>query len=276
MERWREGRVTPRVSRVAHAFFCRRFTSPPLHRRDAMVKVVIVGAGGPGAVVGDILMRMAEAGQDITIVAFVDDQPAAAVREMCGVPVVAGGLAALSTIAHDAVVVAIGNNTVRRRMSDEIRRSGTALAIARHPSSVVAPDACIGAGTVLCAGAVVNPGARVGYSAILNTHSSVDHHNQIGNCAHIAPGVHLGGHVTVGDETLIGIGSTVMPQIQIGARVVVGAGSVVIRNLPDGAVAYGAPARARNAAVVPRRPAVARAANMARLPATAYDWKKDR
>jgi sugar O-acyltransferase (sialic acid O-acetyltransferase NeuD family) len=230
-----------------------------------------VGAGGHGAVVADIVMRMAEAGEDIAIVAFVDDQPAAAAREMCGVPIVAGGLAALSTIAHDAVVVAIGNNAVRRRMSDEIRRTGTALAIARHPSSVVAPDARIGAGTVVCAGAVVNPGARVGYSAILNTHSSIDHHDVIGDCAHIGPGVHLGGHVTVGDETLIGIGSTVMPQIQIGGRVVVGAGSVVIRNLPDGAVAYGVPARTRTAAVAPRRAAVGRAPGIVRHRATAHD-----
>lgn len=235
-----------------------------------------MGAGGHGAVVADILMRMAEAGSPVEVVAFVDDHPSAGICEMCGVPVVPGGLRALSGIAHEAVVVAIGNNAVRRRLSDEIRRAGTALAIARHPSSVIAPDAVIGEGTVVCAGAVVNPGARVGYSAILNTHSSIDHHNQIGDCAHIAPGVHLGGYVSVGAETLVGIGSTVVPQVRIGSRVVVGAGSVVIRNLPDDAVVYGVPARAPMAAAPYRRPRVVRAPSVMRPRATAHDWKKGR
>lgn len=240
------------------------------------MRVVIVGAGGHSAVVADILMRMAQAGSPVELVAFVDDNPPPDVSQKCGVPVVPGGLGALATIAHDAVVVAIGDNAVRRRMSDEIRRTGIALAIACHPSSVVASDARVDGGTVVCAGAIVNPGAQVGYSAILNTHCSIDHHNRIGDCAHIAPGAHLGGNVTIGDETLVGIGVTVIPQVRIGSRVVVGAGAVVVGNLPDGAVAYGVPARIRNAAIVGPRPAVGRASAMGRLRATAHDWKKER
>jgi sugar O-acyltransferase (sialic acid O-acetyltransferase NeuD family) len=209
------------------------------------MKVVIIGSGGHGAVVADILLRMAEAGDRIEPVAFLDENPAPDLRQIWHVPVVRGALSSLRGITHDAVIVAVGDNAVRRRMSDELRRGGTRLAIARHPSSVVAPDVLIGGGTVISAGAIVNPAARIGCSVILNTQSSVDHHNSIGDYVHIGPGVRLGGNVSVGHETLIGIGSTVMPQLRIGAAVVVGAGAVVTRDLPDGVVAVGAPARVR-------------------------------
>ena len=160
------------------------------------MKVVIIGSGGHGAVVADILLRMAEAGDRIEPVAFLDDAPLPNVRQISQVPVICGGLSGLRRITHDAVIVAIGDNALRRRLSDELRRNGTRLAIARHPSSVVAPDVCIGGGTMICAGAIVSPAARIGCSVILNTHSSVDHHNAIGDYVHIGPGVRLGGNVS--------------------------------------------------------------------------------
>jgi acetyltransferase EpsM len=237
------------------------------------MRIVIIGSGGHAAVVADILWRMREAGDDVEPVAFVDDAPRLDSPTLCDLPVVAGGLAVLPAVSHDAVVIAIGNNTVRSRMTEELRRHGRQLATARHPSSVIARDVQLGCGTVICAGAVINPGARIGVSVIVNSLSAIEHHNQIGDAAHIAPGVRLGGHVTVGDLTLVGIGSTVLPQTRIGARTVVGAGSVVVRDIPDDSVAYGVPARVRGG---PGRRTHLRARHMqsGQLPTLAHDWNR--
>lgn len=58
---------------------------------------------------------------------------------------------------------------------------------------------------------------------------------------------HLGmtriGKVDIGDRSFIGAGSLILPGVRIGCDVVVGAGSVVTRDLPDGVVACGNPAR---------------------------------
>jgi acetyltransferase-like isoleucine patch superfamily enzyme len=83
----------------------------------------------------------------------------------------------------------------------------------------------------------------VGSNVILNTGCSIDHHNVIGDHAHIAPGARLGGNVTVGQGTLIGIGAIVLPGRHIGAWSVVAAGAVVTKDIPDGVVALGSPAR---------------------------------
>ncbi|MHC1767839.1 MAG: acyltransferase [Verrucomicrobiia bacterium] len=49
--------------------------------------------------------------------------------------------------------------------------------------------------------------------------------------------------VNIGDETLVGMGAVIQPGVSIGKHCVIGANSVVTRDIPDYAVAVGAPAR---------------------------------
>ena len=42
---------------------------------------------------------------------------------------------------------------------------------------------------------------------------------------------------------MVGAGAVVLPRLRIGSNTTVGAGSVVTKNLPDGVVAYGNPAK---------------------------------
>jgi acetyltransferase-like isoleucine patch superfamily enzyme len=49
--------------------------------------------------------------------------------------------------------------------------------------------------------------------------------------------------IKIGDDVFIGINAIIMPGVTIGSRVVVGAGAVVTRDIPDGVVVAGNPAR---------------------------------
>jgi maltose O-acetyltransferase len=51
------------------------------------------------------------------------------------------------------------------------------------------------------------------------------------------------GKVDIGDRVFIGAKSVVLPGVRIGSDVVIGAGSVVSRDVPDGTIAAGVPAR---------------------------------
>ena len=202
--------------------------------------ILILGAGGHGIVVADIIQHMAE--KNIKIRSFLDDNIELHGKSISGYTVL-GGDERMKEYPDDAVVIAVGNNQIRRNIVQKWTKSNLRYFTAIHPGSIISPSAQIGEGVMICAGAVVNPEARIGNHVILNTSCSVDHHNVIRDFAHIAPGVHLGGEVVVGEGALVGLGSSVMPRVKIGEWAKVGVGSVVRKDVPPYTVVAGNPAR---------------------------------
>jgi serine O-acetyltransferase len=71
----------------------------------------------------------------------------------------------------------------------------------------------------------------------------------IGDCCHIDQNVTVGGTSKkyevpkLGDNVYVGAGAKILGPIKIGNNVVIGANAVVIRDVPDGCLVAGAPAR---------------------------------
>jgi sugar O-acyltransferase (sialic acid O-acetyltransferase NeuD family) len=207
------------------------------------MKIVILGAGGHGQVVADMMKAGARvSGNELELAGFLDDNPGLVRTAVGGAPVL-GGLAGIDRVSADAFVVAIGSNIARERISDAVRAAGRRLVSILHPHASVSGDVAIGDGTMVSAGAVVVTASHIGRGVILNTGCTIDHHTRIGDFAHIAPGVHVGGEVSIGARALVGIGAVVLPRCRVGAGATVGAGAVVIGDVPDGVTVVGVPAR---------------------------------
>lgn len=206
-----------------------------------MPRIVILGAGGHGRVVLDILLQAARA----RVVGFLDNNPDIRGRRIDGVPVL-GLIDELDAIAaaHDAdgVVIAIGDNGVRRGLARQVDACGLPLVNAIHPSATIARNAMLGRNVVVAAGAVVCAHCQIGDSAILNTGCIVDYQTMIGEGCHICPGVRIGGRAKIESGAFIGIGATVIPNITIGCESIIGAGSVVIDDVRSMATVVGVPA----------------------------------
>lgn len=143
-------------------------------------------------------------------------------------------------------LVAIGGDRGRDRLELQAMMvtAGIApLASAVHPKAFVANNAKIGVGTQIMALAGACAGTTIGAACILNTKSTIDHDSKLGDGVHLAPGATLAGCIEIGDNVMIGAGAVVLPRIRIGHDTVIGAGSVVTRDIPDGVIAYGNPAR---------------------------------
>lgn len=207
------------------------------------MRALIIGAGGAGQMVADIFRARLKGGDEsIQVVGYLDDDPALQHRSFLDLPVL-GTIAQASCFAHEVVVVTIGDNSTRRRISQQLQARGEQFVSAIHPTAVVGAAVGIGAGTIICAGAVVNTGSQIGRGGVLSACCAVSHHNHLEDYVHVALGAHLAGHVKIGGGALVGVGAAVIPGCSIGDWAIVGAGAVVTKDIPANTTAVGVPAR---------------------------------
>jgi sugar O-acyltransferase (sialic acid O-acetyltransferase NeuD family) len=209
--------------------------------KDQKAACVIVGSGGHGRVVLDILMRA----QQYEVAGFIDSNPALHGRRMDGVKIL-GDLDVLPELHRKGIrraIVAIGDNGTRRAFADQIEGMGFELINAVHPSANLAHNVSVGRNVVIAAGALVCSHCQIGDSVILNTGCIIDHESMIGTAVHICPGARLAGRVTVLSGAFIGIGATILQNLRIGCEAIVGGGAVVIRDVDDMSTVVGVPAR---------------------------------
>ena len=203
-------------------------------------QVVIVGAGGLGQLVHDILLH----DPSVEVVGFLDSNAELHGTRVDNLPVW-GGLEQVQRLRWDGVthaIVAIGINPIRRTMARRLVDAGLELASAIHPQSAVARSAVVGAHVIIGAGARVCVHATIGDHAVLSAGAIVEHDNRIGRGAFLHPAVRLAGGVEVGDDAVLEIGASVIPGVAIGEGARIGAGSIVIRNVTGGEQARGVPA----------------------------------
>jgi UDP-perosamine 4-acetyltransferase len=157
----------------------------------------------------------------------------------------------LADYGTDEVAVALGAGSTgstdfRRRLYAQTVEAGYRFPPILHPRAVIAPEATVGRGVQVAAGAVVQPGATLGDNVLVNTRASVDHDCRIGAHAHVAPGATLSGDVVLGEGVHVGTGASVIQGVTVGAGSIVGAGAVVLRDVPPGTTVVGVPAHPRS------------------------------
>ena len=204
-----------------------RCPTVPEEKKDG---IVVIGAGGHAKVVISTLLA-----HGLPIAAVFDDDETKWGTDEQGIRV-----SGMERERGGRAIIGIGDNAKRREIA---RALNFAWETVVHPSACVHPSAKLGRGTVVFAGAIVQPGAVIGDHVIVNTGATIDHDCIVGDYAHLAPGVHLAGSVQVGEGALIGIGSVALPGMKIGCWSTLGAGAVLIRDLADGIVAVGVPAK---------------------------------
>jgi len=211
------------------------------------METLIIGAGGHGKVVLDILLARGK----YRPVGFVDADPKLTGTRVGGLPVF-GGIQLLNKLKSQhrlrAAIIAIGDNRARCGYVKTIEEHALELINAIHPSATVSPSAVLGRNVVIAAHAVICTEAKIADLVIINTAAVVDHECEIGPAAHICPGANLAGRVRIGGAAFIGLGASVIQCLSIGDGATIGAGAVVLRDIPAGATAVGVPARIIKAA----------------------------
>lgn len=120
-----------------------------------------------------------------------------------------------------------------------------------EPGAIIRDGVEIGNNAVIMMGAIINIGAVIGEGTMIDMGAVLGGRATVGKRCHIGAGAVLAGvieppsatPVTVGDDVVIGANAVVLEGIQIGKGAVIAAGAIVTENIPENAVAVGAPAR---------------------------------
>ncbi|MBC6481022.1 MAG: acetyltransferase [Hormoscilla sp. GM7CHS1pb] len=207
-------------------------------------EVIGLGAGGHAKVAIEILQQSGQ----YKLVGLLDPNPELQGKSLLGVPILGDDdrLPSIKAQGVEYFFVGLGStsNIVPRRRLYELARSlGMKPVTAVHPSAIISPSAVLGEGATVMAGAIINAGAILGENVIVNSGAIVEHDCAIGNHVHIATGARLAGAVRISDNTHIGIGATIRQLIKVGKGSAIGAGAVVVKDVPDGQILIGNPAR---------------------------------
>ncbi len=207
----------------------------------AKPKLVLVGAGGHGRVVAEIVRLAGK----FDLVGAIDPDPKAATT--AGLKWL-GKDDALEKLRNAGVwraavgVGSIGDSRARAGLRKRLLALGFELPSLVHPSATVSRAVSLGDACQVMAGALMNPGTRVEAGVVINTGAVVEHDCRLGQDSFVGPSAVLGGDVRLEEAAFVGIGATVLQGITIGAKAVVGAGAVVVRDVPAGVTVVGVPA----------------------------------
>jgi sugar O-acyltransferase (sialic acid O-acetyltransferase NeuD family) len=206
--------------------------------------LAIIGAGGLAREVLDIVDAQNAVAPRYELIGWLVEPPYGAPGTVvCGRPILGDVDWLAGRAAGQAVICAVGDPALRRRLVDRASGLGARFVNAVHPRALCGSRVTTGAGVMIGAGAVLTCDIRLGNHVLINPGCTVSHDAVLGDFASLAVGVHVAGGVTVGAGALLGAGANVIPRIRVGAWSRVGAGSAVIADVPADSTVVGVPGR---------------------------------
>lgn len=207
-----------------------------------MKPLVIIGAGGFGREVLDIVESVNADHEEWSCLGFLDDGEPRLDRLAARDIQLLGRTDRIATLeAH--YLIGIGTGLVRQHLDDQLRRAGRPAGVLVHPASTRGAMVEIAEGTVVTAGVRITTNVSLGRHVHVNINSTIGHDCTIDDYVTINPGVNVSGEVAVGKRVMLGTGSAVLQGLTLGDDCTVGAGAVVTKDVQPGTTVVGVPAK---------------------------------
>lgn len=199
---------------------------------------IIIGAGGHGKAIADLLLR-----NSCHIYGFTDKAVKAGT-------IITNNLKCLGSddflyqLDPNNYYITLGlgimpGESHRSRLFENITKLGFCLPPIIDPTAIISKNVKLGSASQILMGAILQTSVKIDDSVIINSGAIIEHDCEIMSHSHVASGATLCGNVKVGTGSFIGAGSNIRQNITIGSSSTIGLGSTILDDVQNGTTACG-------------------------------------
>jgi len=141
------------------------------------------------------------------------------------------------------VVIGVGEPVIREILYKKLIETNCSLATLIHPKSNLSGRSKIGSGVVIGYASSISHNVTLGDNVFVQPNVIIGHDVEVMNSTIISPGVCVGGNVLIGSAVFVGFNTSIKQGCNIGDHTIIGMNSSVNRNIPNGVLVVGNPAR---------------------------------
>lgn len=211
-------------------------------QRSTMKNLIIIGAGGFGREIHNMVPYCKGYGEDFVLKGFINDITDA-LQSFPGYAPIIGTIRDYLPSPDDVFICAIGDIVGRKKCVEKILSRGGEFITLVHRTAGWSRNTVVGKGCILGVRVGISNECKIGDFTIMQDECIVGHDTEIGAFCQFHPRGFVAGRVRIGDEVHVGPCAMIHPDKKIGAGATIGAGSFVIRNIKPGVTVYGNPAK---------------------------------
>lgn len=206
-----------------------------------MNDIIIVGAGGFGRELLEIIKEILQHENKWRIKGFIDDNLNALDNYECDYSVI-GRISDWKPAANEVFTCSIAHPQTKERVVAFLKERGAVFTQVIHPKVRLGSFNRIGEGVIIAHGAGLTVNINIGDFVTLLA-SGVGHDVTIGDYTTITSNCGINGNVNIGKRVFISSNAVVIPSKSIGDDAFIGAGSVVVTNVKAKTSVFGNPAK---------------------------------
>lgn len=186
--------------------------------------IIIVGAGGLAKELYQYLQD-----SDINILGFIDKEP----KTFYGLPYLGTETDFDDNLITQAsFLLGIGDMNLRIKIIPILQTRKVNFYTFIHKSAIIAKNAIIGQGCVLCPHTMINANAKLDDFVLCNIYSSVAHDCSVGENSVLCPYTTLNGNVSIGKNCFLATRVTCLPKSSLGDNCKIGATTTIRKKHP--------------------------------------------
>lgn len=193
--------------------------------------IVILGAGEQSQVIANIFKL-----NGYLNFVYLDDKQS----KYC---ITKGKLEDYKKYKEELFFIAIGNNNLRKKWFQKLKKNGVSFANALHPTAYLEKGVTLGENVMIGAKSYININTVIKDNVIINNGCLIEHDNLIEENSQLAPGVVTGGKVTIKELSFVGLKAVINDHTTVERNNLIGSGAVVIKNTEANKVYVGIPAK---------------------------------